>query len=123
MAIEELAEVERLVNQRIHEGLSLVEARSVAMEKAIAEGAMALFGEKYGDTVRTIRFGESIELCGGTHVNNTSEIWQFKIVSEEELQQVSDVLKQSLQKGFENITAKEKHLFSSSQIDFQKRKI
>ena len=82
MTTEELTEVERLVNHRIHEGLALVEARSVAMETAIAEGAMALFGEKYGDTVRTIRFGESIELCGGTHVNNTSEIWQFKIVSE-----------------------------------------
>src|SRR6056300_1877962 len=82
MTAEELAEVERLVNHRIHEGHALVEARSVAMETAIAEGAMALFGEKYGDTVRTIRFGESIELCGGTHVKNTSEIWQFKIVSE-----------------------------------------
>jgi alanyl-tRNA synthetase len=82
MTAEELVEVERLVNHRIHEGLFLVEARSVAMETAIAEGAMALFGEKYGDTVRTIRFGESVELCGGTHVNNTSEIWQFKIVSE-----------------------------------------
>jgi alanyl-tRNA synthetase len=82
MTTKELAEVERLVNHRIHEGLALIEARSVAMETAIAEGAMALFGEKYGDTVRTIRFGESIELCGGTHVSNTSEIWQFKIVSE-----------------------------------------
>lgn len=79
---EELAQVEAFVNDRIHDHLPLVERRSIPMAQAIAEGAMALFGEKYGDEVRAIKFGESMELCGGTHVTNTSDIWQFKIVSE-----------------------------------------
>ncbi|MEN1783748.1 MAG: alanine--tRNA ligase [Bacteroidota bacterium] len=79
---EELAEVSRFVNARIEEQLPLEEARNTSMAKALEQGAMALFGEKYGDTVRTIRFGESIELCGGTHVANTAELWHFKIVSE-----------------------------------------
>ena len=56
--------------------------REIEYNKALAEGAIALFGEKYGKNVRTIRFGQSFELCGGTHVNNTSDIWYFKIISE-----------------------------------------
>jgi alanyl-tRNA synthetase len=82
MTEEELSLVEQLVNQRIAAALPLEESREVAIETAMEQGAIALFGEKYGDTVRTIRFGDSIELCGGTHVSNTTEIWQFKIVSE-----------------------------------------
>ena len=79
---EQLQDVEDFVNARIDGGLALEEHRNVPMEKAVEDGAMALFGEKYGDTVRTIRFGQSIELCGGTHVKNTSDIWHFKIKSE-----------------------------------------
>ncbi|WP_417352248.1 alanine--tRNA ligase [Flavobacterium alkalisoli] len=79
---EELKEVEDFVNARIQEHLPLIERRSIPFQQAIEEGAMALFGEKYGDNVRAIKFGESMELCGGTHVKNTADIWYFKIVSE-----------------------------------------
>ena len=82
LSVEELREVENFVNRRIAGKLPLIEKRNIPKEEAIAEGAMSLFGEKYGDTVRAIRFGQSIELCGGTHVKNTSDIWHFKIVSE-----------------------------------------
>ncbi|UBZ15242.1 alanine--tRNA ligase [Flagellimonas marinaquae] len=82
LTTEELREVENFVNARIDGQLPLEESRNVPMQEAMEQGAMALFGEKYGDTVRTIRFGQSIELCGGTHVKNTADIWHFKIVSE-----------------------------------------
>ena len=79
---EELQQVEDFVNTRIKEQLPLVERRSIPFAQAVEEGAMALFGEKYGDTVRAIKFGDSMELCGGIHVKNTADIWHFKIVSE-----------------------------------------
>ncbi|WP_329805767.1 alanine--tRNA ligase [Flavobacterium facile] len=79
---EELRQVEAFVNTRIAAQLPLIERRSIPIQQALDEGAMALFGEKYGDNVRAIKFGESMELCGGIHVNNTADIWQFKIVSE-----------------------------------------
>ncbi len=82
LTVEELRDVENFVNARIDGKLPLQEKRNIPMEEAISEGAMALFGEKYGDTVRAVRFGKSIELCGGTHVKNTADIWHFKIVSE-----------------------------------------
>ena len=79
---DELMATEQFVNARIKEQIPLEENRNVPYEQAISDGAMALFGEKYGDTVRTIRFGQSVELCGGTHVKNTSDIWHFKITTE-----------------------------------------
>ena len=82
MTNEELQEVENFVNARIEGRLTLEEQLAVPMTQAVADGAVALFGEKYGDVVRTIRFGNSIELCGGTHVKNTADIWHFKITSE-----------------------------------------
>jgi len=82
LTVDELSEVEDFVNARISGKIPLEEFRNIPMETAINKGAMALFGEKYGDTVRAIQFGNSVELCGGIHVQNTSDIWHFKITSE-----------------------------------------
>ncbi len=79
---EEIKQVEDFVNARIEEQLPLIERRSIPIQQALDEGAMALFGEKYGDSVRAIKFGQSMELCGGIHVKNTADIWHFKIISE-----------------------------------------
>jgi len=82
MTEEELALIEQKVNQKIKDSIALQEFRSIPIQEALDKGAMALFGEKYGDNVRMIQFGSSKELCGGTHVKNTSEIGHFKITSE-----------------------------------------
>jgi alanyl-tRNA synthetase len=81
---EELAQIEKLVNQKIREAIPRIENRNIDFDEAVSKGAMALFGEKYGDKVRMITFDPnfSIELCGGCHVENTSEIGIFKIKSE-----------------------------------------
>lgn len=82
MTEEEITLIEEKVNQKIKESIALQEFRSIPIKEALEKGAMALFGEKYGDNVRMIQFGSSKELCGGTHVKNTSEIGHFKITSE-----------------------------------------
>ena len=79
---EEIIEIEQFVNSRIMEHIPLEENRNEPYKEAIKKGAIGLFGEKYGDVVRTIKFGQSYELCGGTHVKNTHDIWHFKIISE-----------------------------------------
>ena len=79
---EELAKIERLANRRVREAIARDEHREVPIAEARAMGAMALFGEKYGEEVRVIRYGDSVELCGGTHVANTGNIGMIKILSE-----------------------------------------
>ena len=82
MTAEELKKVEELVNQEIQAGLDVV-TREMSLDEAKKTGAMALFGEKYGEKVRVVKMGDfSTELCGGTHVGNTGTIHAFKIVSE-----------------------------------------
>jgi alanyl-tRNA synthetase len=84
MSEQEIAEVESIVNQKIRENIVLEERRNVPIEEAKSLGAMALFGEKYGDFVRVITFDKnySVELCGGTHVPSTGKIGTFKIIAE-----------------------------------------
>ena len=79
---EELNKVEEYVNNLIKESIDLIEERSADYKEVIKKGAIGLFSEKYGEKVRTIKFNESYELCGGTHVNNTKDIGSFKIISE-----------------------------------------
>ena len=79
---EELRQVERLVNEKIRMDLPLQEHRDLPIEEAKKLGAIALFGEKYGDKVRVVQFGNSIEFCGGVHASSTGRIGMFKIISE-----------------------------------------
>lgn len=82
LSYDELIKVEQFVNSKIRENIKLIEHRNVNYDEALKMGAMALFGEKYGDSVRVINFGNSTELCGGTHVPATGMIGFFKIISE-----------------------------------------
>ncbi|MDE5674121.1 MAG: alanine--tRNA ligase, partial [Muribaculaceae bacterium] len=79
---EELRKVEHIVNSRIRKAMPLEEAREMPIEEARKLGAMALFGEKYGDKVRVVKYGSSVELCGGTHVANSGNIGMVRILSE-----------------------------------------
>lgn len=79
---EEIRKVEHIVNARIRKAMNLEECRELPIAEAREMGAMALFGEKYGDKVRVVKYGSSIELCGGTHVANTGNIGMVKILSE-----------------------------------------
>ena len=82
LTLEEIREVEKLVNIDIRHAIQLEEHRAMPIAEAQKLGAMALFGEKYGEFVRVVKFGESVEFCGGTHIANTGHIGSFRIVSE-----------------------------------------
>lgn len=109
MSAEEIHSVEHEVNRLIRNAISLAEYREVPIAEAKSMGAKALFGEKYGEKVRIIKFDESIELCGGTHVGNTSEIGMFKIVSESAI--AAGI------RRIEAITSKEAELFFNRETE------
>lgn len=117
MTEEELALVENKVNAKIKESIALQEFRSIPIQEALDKGAMALFGEKYGDNVRMIQFGSSKELCGGTHVKNTSEIGHFKILSESSaaagIRRIEAISGDEYEKHFKNL---EKQVAELSQL-------
>lgn len=110
MTAGEITAVEELVNKKIREGIERHEWRETTMENAKNMGALALFGEKYGDRVRVIQFGDSIELCGGTHVDSTSQIGLFKIVSESSIaagiRRIEAITGANAEKWYRNIEQK-----------------
>ena len=105
---EEIRKVEHLVNSRIRKAMCLDEHRNMPIDEARKMGAMALFGEKYGDSVRVVRYGTSVELCGGTHVPNTGNIGMLRIVSES-----------SIAAGIRRIEAVTGHMVESVLDDMQ----
>lgn len=150
LSSEELRQVEKLVNSMIREDYHIEDFREIDIKQAQEMGAMALFGEKYGDKVRCVRFGESIELCGGTHASSTGRIGMISIINEtavaagvrrieavtgevceEHLNKIEDTLKevQSLFAASPNIVNTIKKLIEDnnqlkSELDaFQKEKI
>ena len=101
-----LEKIENNINDLIEKEISLEVQTDVPTEEALKMGAIGIFGEKYGDKVRTIKFGESFELCGGTHVNNSKELWRFKIINETAIasgiRRIEAITNYSLKKHYNN---------------------
>ncbi len=114
MSEEELQTIENKVNAKIRANIALQEFRNIPIKEAMDKGAMALFGEKYGDQVRMIQFGDSKELCGGTHVKSTSEIGHFKILSESStaagIRRIEAISGEKSQEYFSNLETEIKHV-------------
>lgn len=105
---QELRKVEHLVNSRIRKAMPLEERRDTPIAEAREMGAMALFGEKYGDKVRVVKYGSSVELCGGTHVANTGNIGMLRIVSESSIaagiRRIEAITAESVENALDELT-------------------
>jgi alanyl-tRNA synthetase len=118
---EELRQVEHLANSMIRNAIPREEHREVPIEEAKQMGAMALFGEKYGDRVRVIKYGDSVELCGGTHVGNTGNIGMVRIVSESSIaagirriEAVTGAVVEDMLDHFQDLMARIKELLNNA---------
>ena len=114
MTPEEISAVEHLANKKVREAIARDERRNVPIAEAQSMGAMALFGEKYGEEVRVIKYGSSVELCGGTHVDNTGNIGMIKIVSESSIaagiRRIEAITGENVEKAVDDLTAQLKEI-------------
>ncbi len=116
MTPEEISAVEHLANKKIRMAIARDERRNVPIAEAQSMGAMALFGEKYGEEVRVIKYGSSVELCGGTHVDNTGNIGMVKIMSESSIaagiRRIEAITGENVEKAVDELTAELKEISS-----------
>ena len=114
MTPEEISAVEHLANKKVREAIARDERRNVPIAEAQSMGAMALFGEKYGEEVRVIKYGSSVELCGGTHVDNTGNIGMIKIVSESSIaagiRRIEAITGENVEKAVDDLTSQLKEI-------------
>ena len=114
MTPEEISAVEHLANKKVRQAIARDERRNVPIAEAQSMGAMALFGEKYGEEVRVIKYGSSVELCGGTHVDNTGNIGMIKIVSESSIaagiRRIEAITGENVEKAVDDLTAQLKEI-------------